>query len=323
LILFEHFDGTSLKVLLEKDALSSEQKKHIFVQMLKGVSAAHHRNIIHRDLKPGNVLVDADGNTKLTDFGISKFKSTAITRSGELIGTILYTAPELNNEGSGGADARSDIYALGHIFYEIAMGAHFWKRKGWTELEDFMRYLDQTPAPTEAIELSDFRCDFFTNTRAALARMVKIKPEERYETVDDILLALGETPDEVPPVVIEPEEPLSSILPNTSDFDLRSPLLIVESGANRLARTVLGLRDGQTRSIGRSDLAGSDDSISRQHLEFSRQGDHYYVRDLNSKNGTMVHGLALKRGGSPVEIRHADHIKVGDIFLRFAFMKKV
>jgi eukaryotic-like serine/threonine-protein kinase len=324
LILFEYFDGTSLDRLLEADALSGVQKKAIFLQILRGVAVAHHHNIIHRDLKPENVLVDAYGKTKLIDFGISKFKGKPITRSGDLLGTISYMAPELNNQGAEVADARCDIYSLGHILYELAMGEHFWKRKGWDTFEDLMQYLDQVPPPTEAIELGDFHCDFFPDARGVLARMIKCQVEDRYKTVNEILLDLGEKPFKPPspPPVAEPDEPLSNILPLSSAIDLESPLLIVESGDNRLARTVLGLRDGEKRGLGRFDLAGGDDSISRSHLEISRRGTRYFVRDLGSKNGTMVRGILLKYGAAPVEIHHDCHIKVGDIFLRFAFLAK-
>jgi serine/threonine protein kinase len=322
LILFEHFNGTSLDTLLQKVTLSSAQKKHIFIQILKGVAVAHHHNVIHRDLKPGNILVDVDKNTKLIDFGISKFKGVRITKSGEIIGTVEYMAPELIIQGAEVADARCDIYSLGHLFYEIVTGQHFWKRKGWGELEDVVKYMDQVPSPAEAIELDDFRCDFFLNAREILAKMVKIDPQERYETVDAILQDLGEDVLEIPSLPLEDDIAISDILPVSSDFDLRSPLLIVESGANRLARTVLGLHEGEIREIGRFDLAGSDTSISRKHLEISRHDDRYYIRDIHSKNGTMLRGILLKPGADPVEIYHADHIKVGDIFLRFAFVSK-
>jgi serine/threonine-protein kinase len=104
------------------------------------------------------------------------------------------------------------------------------------------------------------------------------------------------------------------------DLALRSPVLIIESGTNRGARTVLGLADGERRELGRPDIAGNDHSISRRHLEFSRSADHYFVRDLDSKNGTLLRGSRLEAAGSPIEIRHGDRIKVGDIFLRFVFL---
>lgn len=308
LILFEFFPGKSLDKLLEADALTSEQKKQIFKQTLVGVSHAHRHNVIHRDLKPANILVGEYGHVKLIDFGISKFKGAGLTLTGEIIGTIPYMAPELLLHGAKVADARADIYSLGHILYELAMGQHFWTRKGWRELKDLVGYLTQTPPPTEAIDLSDFRCDFYRESTGVLSRMVKIDPVERYLSVDEVLSDLGYLPN-------LPEPP--------ADLDLRSPLLIVESGSNQGARTVLGLSDGERREIGRADIAGGDISISRRHLEISRQGNRYFIRDLGSKNGTMVRGIAVTPDDPPMEIRHADRIKVGDVFLRFAFLREV
>ncbi|MCS6862361.1 MAG: FHA domain-containing serine/threonine-protein kinase, partial [Abditibacteriales bacterium] len=308
LLLFEFFPGKSLDKLLEEGALTSDQKKQIFHQILIGVSDAHRHNVIHRDLKPANILVGDDGRVKLIDFGISKFKGRGLTLSGEIIGTIPYMAPELLLHGARVADARADIYSLGHILYELAMGQHFWARQGWRELKDLVGYLTQTPPPTEAIDLSDFHCDFYREAPAVLPRMVKIDPTERYSSVDEVMVELGYIP-------YLPEPP--------ADLHLRSPLLIVESGSNRGARTVLGLSDGERREMGRADIAGGDSSISRRHLEFSRVGDRYFVRDLGSKNGTMLRGIALLPDDPPMEIRHADRLKVGDVFLRFAFLRGV
>jgi eukaryotic-like serine/threonine-protein kinase len=308
LILFEYFSGRSLDLILEEGVLTSAQKKNIFKQMLTGVLDAHLSNVIHRDLKPANILVGDDGRVKVIDFGISKFKTRNITRSGQVIGTIPYMAPELLIEGAKVADSRSDIYSLGHILYELAMGQHFWTRRGWSELEDFAGYIaKKSPPPTEAIELDDFHCDFYPGATLVLPRMVKLDREERYTSVDEVLTDLGESP-------YLPAKP-------PADLHLHSPLLIVETGGNRGARIVLGIKDGERRELGRADIAGNDTSMSRSHAEFSRSGDHYFVRDLASKRGTLVRGIALDPQGSLTEIHHADRIKIGDVFLRFVFMR--
>ena len=306
LILFEYFPGQSLDKLIEGRVLADDQKKRIFAQTLKSVADAHRCNVIHRDLKPANILVRDDGQAKLIDFGISKFKGKGLTSSGEIIGTLPYMAPELLLHGAKVADARADIFSLGHILYELAMEQHFWAHKGWRELEDLLGYLRRSPAPTEVIELDDFHCSFYLEAARVLQGMAKINPDERYHSVDEVLSELGYLP-----YLTEPPD----------DIHLRSPLLIVESGSNRGARTVLGLEDGQKRRIGRADIAGNDESISRLHCEVSRSDDRYFVRDLGSKNGTMVRGIAYGRDHSPVEIHHADRIKVGDVFLRFAFLR--
>jgi serine/threonine-protein kinase len=304
LILFDYFEGRSLDKILEGGlALSGDEKKQVFLQILQGVADAHCNNIIHRDIKPANILISTSNEVKIIDFGISKFKGAGITLSGEIIGTIRYMAPEIIIRGARVADARCDIYSLGHVLYELAMGQHFWTRKGWKDLDDWLTYLTQTPRPQEAIELGDFHCDFLEGCLPVLARMVKIDAVQRYDSVNEILSTFGHTPE--PP-------------PMPADLHLRSPLLIVESGEMRGARTVLGLEDGQTRVFGRSSLAGGDSSISREHFEFRRAGDHYYIRDLNSKNGTMVRGLDVT-SENPLEMRHTDRVKVGDIFLRFVF----
>ena len=85
---------------------------------------AHARNVVHRDLKPGNVLLDGNDEVHLTDFGLAKLADleSELTRSGEIVGTIAYFAPE-QAEGSQQEDARSDIYALGAILYHCLTGA--------------------------------------------------------------------------------------------------------------------------------------------------------------------------------------------------------
>jgi eukaryotic-like serine/threonine-protein kinase len=306
LILFEHFESTSLDKLLDARLLPPDQRKQIFEQVLAGVSDAHRCNVIHRDLKPANILVDRENQVKLIDFGLAKFKEKGITISGEVFGTECYMAIELLVEGAGTADARADIFSLGHVLYELAMGRHFWARRRWTGLSDLVEYLNRVPRPSEAIDLSDFACSFYPDVRPVLAKMVKIDREQRYHSVDEVMEALGHAPRMV-------EAP--------KDIHLRYPLLIVESGSNRGARTLVNIDDGRQLEFGRMEIAGSDTSISRKHLEFNRRGDQYFVRDVGSMKGTLVGGVELIRGGEPVELKHGDRIKVGDVFLRFAFLR--
>ena len=307
LILFELFEAKTLDDLIVEGRLTADQKRTIFGQVLEGVSDAHRNNIIHRDLKPGNILVATDFRTKVIDFGLSKFRDKGITVSGEIFGTPAYMPIEAFVEGSRMVDARADIYALGHILYELAMGNHFWVRRGWSELSDFFRYVTATPAPTEGIDLSDFKCDFYPGARTVVAKMVQIYAPLRYASVDQVRLDLGYSP-------FVPVAP--------PDLGLRFPMLIVESGTNQGGRTLVSLEDGEERTFGRLDLAADEASVSREHLIFRRQGDDYFVREtkLGSKNGTMVRGIALGPGDPEMELHHGDRILMGDLFLRFAFL---
>ncbi len=106
-------------------ALPLEQRVRLFRDVCEAVAAGHALSIHHRDLKPGNVLVAADGFPKVIDFGVahacgSDTTTASLTRTGQLIGTIQYSPPELL--GSADADARSDVWSLGMILHELVTG---------------------------------------------------------------------------------------------------------------------------------------------------------------------------------------------------------
>jgi eukaryotic-like serine/threonine-protein kinase len=302
LILFEYTSGESLDKVLKTEKLTPDRKRQIIYEILLGVAATHNSNIIHRDLKPANILITDRGKVKLLDFGISKFNDVPITIGSEVMGTLPWMPPETIMYGSKLADAKTDIYALGHIFYELVTGKHFWDEQEWCELADFGAYLNQNPQPVDAIDLSKFTSDLFPNFKLTIARMVKLDPAIRYSNIEEIVADLQYEP---MPTFTKP------------DFILGSPVLRVESGSNQGAMTLIDLVAGNKLILGRLDLAGNDTSISREHLEFSRGDDRYYVRDLGSKNGTWIKGVALTSTMTSRELQHGDAIKVGDIFLKF------
>jgi serine/threonine protein kinase len=112
-IAMRYIDGTDLANLVRRDGLPAPAIALSMLEQVGGaLDAAHERGLIHRDVKPANVLIAA-GNCYLTDFGLAKrasAASTALTRSGQLLGTVAYVAPE-QIEGRG-IDGRADIYAL-------------------------------------------------------------------------------------------------------------------------------------------------------------------------------------------------------------------
>jgi tetratricopeptide (TPR) repeat protein len=96
----------------------------VIEQVARAVQVAHDHGIIHRDLKPGNILVDADGRPRIVDFGLSRAadRNVDVTRSGVVIGTPAYMAPEQARGDVARLDTRTDVYALGVILYEILAG---------------------------------------------------------------------------------------------------------------------------------------------------------------------------------------------------------
>jgi serine/threonine-protein kinase len=120
-LVMELVEGPTLQELLrERGRLSEDDARHIGAQVASALDAAHAQGTIHRDLKPGNILITADGTAKVTDFGIAHLDAmTQLTRTGEVLGTPRYIAPE---QVTGRADARSDLYALGIVLYELVVG---------------------------------------------------------------------------------------------------------------------------------------------------------------------------------------------------------
>ena len=121
-ICMEWVDGLDAKALLHRDGpLTVEAFLPLARRVLSAVEACHRAGVLHRDLKPQNLLIDRRGFPRLCDFGISKLDGAAdLTKTGTAIGTPEYMAPELFR--SGRADPRSDVYALGAVFYELLTG---------------------------------------------------------------------------------------------------------------------------------------------------------------------------------------------------------
>jgi hypothetical protein len=136
--------GTLWNLMRARGRVDQYVAAQIAAAIADGLEAAHVRGVLHRDLKPDNVLLDGEGRPKIADFGIARLAAaTAITRTGELLGTPQYLAPE---QMSGDVvDERADVYALGVILYEMLTGAR--PTGGRTPSEIVSRRLRVDPRP--------------------------------------------------------------------------------------------------------------------------------------------------------------------------------
>lgn len=116
----------TLQDLMDAGPLDEDLTLRVVSQVCDALRYAHERGIIHRDIKPANILIDEEGNAKLADFGIARIAGSALpemtmTTPGTVMGTLRYMAPEQKSDATM-ADARSDLYSLGAVFYEMLTG---------------------------------------------------------------------------------------------------------------------------------------------------------------------------------------------------------
>ena len=145
-LVMEYLPGITLRELMrEQRRLTITQTITIMDAVLSGLAAAHRAGIVHRDVKPENVLLAEDGRIKIGDFGLAR-ATTANTATGQqLLGTIAYLAPELVTRGT--ADARSDIYALGIMLYEMLVGEQPYKGEQPMQIA-YQHATDSVPRPS-------------------------------------------------------------------------------------------------------------------------------------------------------------------------------
>ena len=174
--------GTDLRHLLqESGALEPERAVDLLVQFASALDAAHAKGLVHRDVKPANMLVtvrDGQEHGYLTDFGIAKRSDNvgALTSTGAVVGTVHYMAPEQVTGDP--TDARTDVYALGCVFFQMLTGAVPYDREN-SIATLFAHVHDPPPA------LPDELADLYPTFGAVIEKAMAKKPEDRHLSAGD------------------------------------------------------------------------------------------------------------------------------------------
>ncbi|HEV2757168.1 MAG TPA: protein kinase [Actinomycetota bacterium] len=150
-IVMEHCAGGTLtQILAAEGTFAPDRAAHVGAAICSALDFAHRAGVVHRDVKPDNVLFSDDGTLKVADFGIAKaaYASGDITTTGSILGTVTYISPE-QAEGSE-PDARSDIYSVGVLLYELLAGRPPFR--GETDVATAMMHLREAPAPVRALK---------------------------------------------------------------------------------------------------------------------------------------------------------------------------
>ena len=193
----EYIQGKTLREVMGSRTMSTEQVLELGSQIANALTAAHQANIIHRDIKPENIIVRPDGYVKVLDFGLAKLTEDASdggmdsniqtmmlvkTSPGVVMGTTSYMSPE-QARGAAGIDARTDIFSLGVVLYEMIAGQVPFQGKSPGEVIGAIMYEPIKP-------IARFAPDCPPELERIVTKALQKDPEERYQLVKDLAIDL-------------------------------------------------------------------------------------------------------------------------------------
>jgi serine/threonine protein kinase len=178
-IVFEYIDGENLKGLIERRGPAPVTTAlELAMQIARGLSFAHQQGLVHRDVKPQNILLNGDGQAKVTDFGIARSLDVqqGMTQTGTVLGTSDYIAPE-QAQGQR-VDEHTDVYSLGVVLYEMLTNEVPFPGENFVAVA--MRHINEEPP-----SIRDKRPDVSPRLEAAVQRAMAKRPEDRFQTMAD------------------------------------------------------------------------------------------------------------------------------------------
>ncbi|MFN2462082.1 MAG: protein kinase [Candidatus Velthaea sp.] len=183
-IVMELVEGRTL-AQIPADELTMHRAIRFFIDLLEALAYAHEQNVIHRDVKPANVMVLPDGTIKVMDFGLSRRTSemSSVTNAGEIVGTIAYLSPErfLGKV----ADARSDLYSVGVVMYEIFTGAVPFKSETDDLVAVIFAHVNEPAPPMRGANRA-----VPVQVERIVMKLLEKDPDKRYQTARDLIREL-------------------------------------------------------------------------------------------------------------------------------------
>jgi serine/threonine-protein kinase len=324
-IIMEYVPGGSLQDLLKSSGpLDWKRALNVVIPVAQALAFAHAQDIIHRDIKPANILMAEENWPLLADFGLAKLlRSTVmvLTGPGQIVGTMAYAAPEQVQGDK--VDARLDIYSLGIVLYELLTGKLPFL--GETPFDFMIARLTDEPIP-----ILEANPSLPIQFAPIMAKVLARNPNERYQTMVEFcrdLTAVRNELSKITPAALNPAHPedknRATIALQAEEklnkMNVRLKLIAAGQDILRPVRSELVIGRAHKDSMPDIDLGpygGSQAGVSRRHNRLLRQGDHWFVEDLGSTNGTFVNGVKVAFQ-QRAAVKPGDIIRVGQIELQF------
>lgn len=248
----------------------------LFARVCDAIHHGHQKSVLHRDIKPRNILVDAQGNPKVIDFGVSKLldaSAATVTQAQDIVGTPAYMPPEAFDKGVHTLDTRADVYSLGITLYELLQGAPAFDVTGLTPIAANKAIIAK-PLPLLGNRSEKCRGDIETIVAKAIAK----DPDDRYQSVDQFAADLRRV------LAYEP------ILAKPAPIWKQARLFAKRHKAVMLAATVVVA----AITIG---VAGLAIGLAR-----AKESEHIAKLEANRANRVSAFMLNMIRSGSPANV---------------------
>lgn len=294
-ITMDFVEGRDLaRIIHQRGKLQRAEVCEIIRQICSGLEAAHNEGVVHRDLKPQNIMVDAQGRVFLMDFGLARsMELVGMTRTGALIGTPTYMSPEQARGEK--ADARTDIFALGVIFYELLTGTRPYKDEPM--MATLVRRTRELATPPNQLDPS-----IPQSLSDIVMKCLQIKADLRYQSAEEILRDLN--------LVVAPMSSPSqsaSVLPqglsSGSSFGPRYRIesLLGEGGMGKVYKAEDGeLHRTVALKLVRPELASDPASMDRLKQEI------LLASRVSHKNILRIHDLGDVSGLKFISMAYVD-----------------
>jgi predicted Ser/Thr protein kinase len=306
-IALEFLRGQTLdKLVREGQPLDWRKALRIARSVAEALDHAHSHSIIHRDIKPANIMVLESGEPKIMDFGIAKLPASQLTATGQVFGSPAYMSPERAREEA--VDARSDVFSLGAVLYEMLTGCRAFPGQGVAQILAKVAHEQPTP-PSQIVP------DLPEGIDQVVALTLAKKPSDRYASGRALAEDLQDLLEGQPARHVRAAQPARTLRsaaaaaapsppvrtggdtdrgrrsdPLSLPPDTRVSVAILEGPRSgevhtlREARILIGRKAG---GVG-AHIELDDPEVSRAHAALECHGQRIVLRDLKSTNGTFV-----------------------------------